>query len=145
MSGQPTLAYMRERTPFGDRLFKARTHAKLSQGQLARAAGVSQGTLGELEWKADSSIAAVRLAMACGVRPEWLAEGEGGMLDANAWPFQLVSLEEIQALDQRELGIVEGAMLAALDRIHPPNAEDLKRFQDAHAPVSSKKAKRKAA
>jgi transcriptional regulator with XRE-family HTH domain len=72
---------MRERTPFGERLYKARTHAKLSQPQLSRLAGVSQGNIGELEWKGDGSMAVVRLAMACGVRPEWLAEGDGEMID----------------------------------------------------------------
>jgi transcriptional regulator with XRE-family HTH domain len=75
---------MRERTPFGERLYQARTHAKLSQPQLSKLAGVSQGNIGELEWKGDGSMAVVRLAMACGVRAEWLAEGEGEMVDRQA-------------------------------------------------------------
>lgn len=115
---------MKERTPFGERLHQARTHAKLTQTQLAKAAGVAQGTLGELEWRYDGSAAVVRLAMACGVRPEWLAEGEGHMVDPAAWPFELVTLAEILALTDKQRGIVEGAMLNALEKIHAPTAAE---------------------
>jgi transcriptional regulator with XRE-family HTH domain len=135
---------MRDRTPFGARLFAARTHAKLTQTQLAKAAGVSQGTLGELEWSYDGSAAVVRLAMACGVRPEWLAEGSGDMLDPDAWPFELVTLEDVLALDEKQRGIIEGAMLTALDRIRGPNPQDLERFNASHVrmkkPVTRKRA-----
>lgn len=137
---------MKERTPFGERLHKARTHARLTQSELAKAAGVSQGTLGELEWRYDGSAAVVRLAKACGVRAEWLAEGHGDMIDPEAWPFGLVSREEILALDERALGIVEGAMLSALDRIRGgPTDADMKVFRESHVRVSTKSQKRRSA
>lgn len=143
ISGSPTLRDMKKRTPFGERLFAARTHAKLTQAQLSKAAGISQGTLGELEWVGDGSSATVRLAMACGVRPEWLAEDEGDMLDPRAWPFSLVTEEEILSLDDHQRGIVEGALLSALERIHSPNQQDLQRFRDAHVVPQRRAQKRR--
>jgi transcriptional regulator with XRE-family HTH domain len=136
---------MRERTPFGERLFLARTHAKLSQTQLAKAAGVSQGNLGELEWNGESSMAVVRIAAACGVRPEWLADGKGEMIDKFAWPFTLVSRDEIAVLTEAQLGMVEGAMVATLERIHSPNAEDLQAFNERPARKVKKTSQRKRA
>ena len=90
-SGQPingigTLPDMspppRERSEYGQRLLHARLQAKLTQPQLAKAAGMSQGTLAELESKGNSSKFTAQLATACRVRAEWLATGEGPMTDA---------------------------------------------------------------
>lgn len=137
---------MKERTPFGLRLYQARTHAKLTQTQLAKAAKVAQGTLGELEWTGESSMAVVRLAVACGVRPEWLAEGEGEMVDKVSWPFPHVDKGTILALDDTDLAFVEGAIVNALSMLAPPNAEDLQRFEEAsRLPVKKTSRKRKAA
>jgi transcriptional regulator with XRE-family HTH domain len=134
---------------FGARLTEARKRKQLTQDGLGKGLGTDGKDASKAVvygWEKDQHFPRVdQLALICerlGCSADYLLFGE---LTKEDWPFHLVSLEEIQALDQRELGIVEGAMLAALDRIHPPNAEDLKRFQDAHAPVSSKKAKRKAA
>lgn len=84
-----------ERTPFGERLFKARSHAKLSQPQLSKAVGMAQSTLGELEKKGNGSQKTTQLAQACGVRPEWLASGEGPML-VNTAPLR-PEVQEIAA------------------------------------------------
>jgi transcriptional regulator with XRE-family HTH domain len=134
---------------FGARLTEARKRKQLTQDGLGKGLGTDGKDASKAVvygWEKDQHFPRVdQLALICerlGCSADYLLFGE---LTKEDWPFHLVSLEEIQALDQRELGIVEGAMLAALDRIHPPNAEDLKHFQDAHAPVSSKKAKRKAA
>jgi phage repressor protein C with HTH and peptisase S24 domain len=72
----------RERTPFGQRLFDARTQAQMTQPQLAKAAGMSQSTLAEAEYTAQGSSYTAQLAAALGVRSEWLATGEGAMKDA---------------------------------------------------------------
>lgn len=134
-----------ERTPFGERLYRAMTHARLSQPALAKAAGVSQGNVGELLWRGHGSMAVVRLARACGVRPEWLAEGEGEMVDAFTWPFTLVRREEILKLSENELYMVEGAMVATLQRIRSPNQSDLQMFDSAHGTATKKRARRKSA
>jgi DNA-binding XRE family transcriptional regulator len=131
ISGSSTLRGMKEekeRSPFGERLFQARTHAKLTQAQLAQRAGMSQGTIGQAEWTGDASMATARLAEVCGVRAVWLAEGEGEMVDRDAWPFPHVDKDEILALAESDLSLVEGAMLHALALIHSPNPEDVERF-----------------
>lgn len=124
---------------------QARTHAKLTQPDLARKAGIAQSTIVKLESESQGSTAAVRLAMACGVRPEWLAEGVGEMVDREAWPFSVVTRAEILALDKPDLDMVEGAMLATLERIHSPNAEDVERFRNRHQKPPRKPARKRLA
>jgi transcriptional regulator with XRE-family HTH domain len=75
------MASKRERTEYGERLFQARTKAKLTQPQLAKAAGMAQSTLAELEYIGSGSSFTAQIANACGVRAEWLANGEGPMVD----------------------------------------------------------------
>lgn len=67
---------------FGDRLRAAREAARLTQEELAKKSGVKQGTISKIErGDADSSTFTVQLAVACGVRPEWLAMESGEMTD----------------------------------------------------------------
>lgn len=68
-------------TDYGKRLKTARKHAKLTQRALAQAVGISQGTLSELETIGHGSAYTYQLAATCGVNPQWLATGDGGMLD----------------------------------------------------------------
>lgn len=79
MSGGFTLFSMRkkERTPFGERLFRARKEAKLTQPKLAALAGMAPSTLAEAEYTAQGSSFTPQLAKACGVLAEWLATGDG--------------------------------------------------------------------
>jgi phage repressor protein C with HTH and peptisase S24 domain len=65
------------RTPFGERLYAARTAAQLSQPELAKAVGMAQSTLAEAERSGQGSSKTAQLAAALGVRAEWLAEGTG--------------------------------------------------------------------
>lgn len=134
IDGRFTLATMRERarTDFGQRLVEARAHAKLSQVELAKAVGMSQGTLGELEMDGEGSTYTVKIATACGVRPEWLAEGEGEMLDYFAWPFKKIDRDVILTLDDEDLAMVEGAVLNALMHTKKPTKEALSRMTQAH-------------
>lgn len=145
INGIRTLPGMKERSPFGERLHQARTHARLTQAQLVTAAGIAQGTLGELEWTGDASMAVVRLAVACGVRPEWLAEGTGEMVDRTTWPFPRVAKELIINLDEEQLAFVEGALVNALSMLDEPNPEDLAAFNSGRAATRRVSAKRKAA
>jgi transcriptional regulator with XRE-family HTH domain len=65
---------------FGERLKKAREFAKLSQGELAQLAGISQKTISKIELgKQHRSTQMVALAAACNVRAEWLSNGHGPM------------------------------------------------------------------
>jgi len=70
------------RTEFGERLFAARTYAKLSQTALARAVGMSQSTLAEAESTAQGSSKTAQIAAVTGVSAQWLADGHGPMVTA---------------------------------------------------------------
>lgn len=72
------------KTEFGTRVRKARIHAGLTQVALAKLAGMSQGTLGELEREGQGSSFTVALALHCGVDANWLANGVGEMLPSAA-------------------------------------------------------------
>ena len=64
----------------GERVRRARKHAKLTQAQLGKAVGLKQATISDLE-KGDSRSSAylVQIAKACRVDPHWLATGAGSM------------------------------------------------------------------
>lgn len=76
---------------YGERLIKAREHAKLTQAQLSERLGkdadgkyyMSQSNISALERdpKTKGSLHTVKLARACGVNPDWLAYEEGEMVD----------------------------------------------------------------
>lgn len=104
MNGLGTVSHMTRprkkepQTPFAERLFAAMERAKVTQEDLAKAAGCSQSTIGEL-YKANSSKFAAQFAAALGVQAQWLATGEGPMLSAE----QTLSREAVEiaaALDK---------------------------------------------
>lgn len=74
---------MREttRSDFGARLYAARKHAGMSQTEVAKAVQISQGTYAQAEKSGQSSGQVTRLAAVLGVNADWLATGEGNMLD----------------------------------------------------------------
>lgn len=69
-------------TTIGDRIKKARLDIRMTQTELARRAGVSGGTLRDLEDNIETDTTHIaKLAFALGVAPLWLAEGEGDPKD----------------------------------------------------------------
>lgn len=67
---------------FGERLIAAMAYKGIDQTELANAAGVSQPTIHKIvSGKTEASTFTVQLAVACGVRPEWLAMEDGEMVD----------------------------------------------------------------
>jgi transcriptional regulator with XRE-family HTH domain len=65
-----------------ERIVLARTHAKLTQKQLADLSGVTQQSISLLEnGKQKQTTEIVSIAVACGVRSEWLALEQGEMVD----------------------------------------------------------------
>lgn len=80
-----------QKMKYGERLIKAREHAKLTQAQLSERLGkdadgkdyMSQSNISALERdpKTKGSLHTVKLARACGVNPDWLAYEEGEMVD----------------------------------------------------------------
>jgi transcriptional regulator with XRE-family HTH domain len=106
----------RERTAYGERIFTARKHAKLTQIELAKAVGMAQSTLGELEYVGNGSTYTAQIAKACGVRPDWLARGEGAMIDSGALSRDVADLAaQINALPQRQQEWVLGVLRQTID------------------------------
>lgn len=108
----------------GERIKKARmAHTPpLSQSDVARRAGVSQSTVGNLEAgirKRPMDI--VGIAAALGVSSEWLSTGEGSMNGGARqpieWPFELLSREQWLTLSERQRGAVEAGALRALEEV----------------------------
>jgi transcriptional regulator with XRE-family HTH domain len=65
-----------------ERIQTARKHAALTQGGLAEKAGISQQAISRLETgEQKTTTDIVQIAVACGVRPEWLAMESGDMVD----------------------------------------------------------------
>lgn len=80
----PAMAHRtKDRTPFGERLFEARSFAKLSQKDLADAVDLSQNNISHLEIHGQGSPKVAEMALACGVRVAWLSRGDGEMLEAD--------------------------------------------------------------
>ena len=67
-------------TDFGKRIKAARKHADLTQVELSKAIGIKQSSLSHLESTAFCSTHTTQIAKACKVDPNWLATGEGEML-----------------------------------------------------------------
>lgn len=117
---------------FGSRLRHARALRQLTQAQLARACGLSQGAIGNYESDRRHNPKDVfRIAEALDVEAAWLAMGtppmertigsgisEGAYLAAPAWPFPGVDPARIWALsvEQRQmLARVLDGMVTALE------------------------------
>ncbi len=85
-----------------DRVRDRRTALRLTQKQLAVMAGVTQGTIGNIETgnrDAPQSIASI--AKALGVRATWLLDGTGQMLDSQDAFRQNGELVQIQPWDDK--------------------------------------------
>lgn len=99
------------------RLAAARNSRELSQPALARLAGVSQGTIGNIEAGlrgGSASLAAI--AHALQVSYWWLRDGAGDMeLPKRSWPFSAELWEAVRDLDPGALRLAENQLRAHLD------------------------------
>lgn len=100
-----------DRTPFGERLFAARTRKGMSQEDAANAVGMAQSTYAEAERTASGSTFTVQLAALFDVDPMWLAVGTGSMSGSSArqpaWPFSRMTSDDWSELDAYERAVVE--------------------------------------
>lgn len=88
-------------TTIGDRIRDTRKARDMTQGDLAKRVGLSQGTIGHIEaGRNDSSRYLVQIAAALGVRPEWLESGKGDA--TSTWPFPGVTPEQYAALPEAD-------------------------------------------
>lgn len=116
----PTSKIVTPRT-IGERMALARNLLELTQQELAHRAGVSQGTVGNIESNARRAPRdLLRFARVLGVSPDWLSTGAGPMKGATAepaWPFELLSRDQWEALSERQRGAVEAAAVRAANDI----------------------------
>lgn len=125
-----------------DRLRTARLRLSWSQQELARRAGVATSTVGNIESGTRHNPRFIlQLAEALGVDAQWLATGrdqrpssalstgagsapllarEAG---AGPWPFELIDRERFERLTPVQRGVVEAAMLEALERLESVQAK----------------------
>lgn len=124
------LLYM---TTLAQRMKIARSHAKLTQKQLAEKAGVEQPAISQLETgKSLKSAHIATIAKACGVSAIWLDKGIGGMTDDSSGfesnvepasgPFRYYEYPEISWVQAgMPVEAVEISNLASCE-IHPSDA-----------------------
>lgn len=99
---------------FADRLRTRRKFLKLTQAQLAEKAGMAQQTIQQLETrKVLTTGRIVALAGGLGVRPEWLATGDGAMFPLLSADDQQL-IEEISALEPEKKRIIRATIRAML-------------------------------
>jgi transcriptional regulator with XRE-family HTH domain len=104
------------RSEFGQRVLDARKHAKMTQDSLARAVGMSQGTLAETEKQASSSTFIAQIAWATGVNAYWLATGEGAMLPPDQTAIDADQRKQIDGHAAMRMAIsVLGTLLLDMD------------------------------
>lgn len=78
MQGHKSPYRLTPMTTLADRLKQARKDAKLTQRELAKAAGIKQPVISQIESGANLQSAHIaKLAHICGVEALWLAEGKG--------------------------------------------------------------------
>lgn len=117
------------KTEFGERLHQARKAAKFTQQKLARAVGMSQGTLGALELTGQGSSYTPAIARELGVSVEWLAYGNGEMRADASLPVAKAVLSSMQYSEM-------AASLAQLfDSLPDDNVLRARLYVDASKPL----------
>jgi transcriptional regulator with XRE-family HTH domain len=109
---------------FAARLKHARQLRHLSQGQLARACGLSQSTISSYEnGMRKESTHLLCIAQALEVNAYWLSRGQGPMcgpsgtaltLAEGGWPFPSIEPRQFWSLSQQDRQVVEHAIAALI-------------------------------
>jgi transcriptional regulator with XRE-family HTH domain len=100
-----------------ERMKHARGLKSWTQPQLAVAAGVSTGTIGNIESGARQAKGSLpQIAEALGVNLKWLAYGEGDMHVRSDWPYASFSPKQYNLLDKALRDEVEDRLLGAIMR-----------------------------
>lgn len=97
------------------RLKAARFARGWRQEDLAAAAGVSLGTVGNIEAGIRTGLQSLAALAEClGVRYRWLRLGEEPMKD-DSWPFEAISPRRIARLSPVQRARIEGYLLAKIE------------------------------
>lgn len=128
---------------FADRLRETRQQKDISQGELAKACGIAQSTVGNYETlarKKPSGPVLIRMARTLGVTAEWLMEGgpaprtylyeypastplrdEAVAGEKPYWPFSRVAPHDYWSLAQRERDLVESTVVSLMESLNKPD------------------------
>lgn len=116
-----------------ERIKSARKQRKLTQAQLAKALGVSQGTIGNLESGIrEMPCDLLSLALALGVHASWLASGKGPMLlgdradPSGDWPFADIDRERFYRLSLRQQIEIQGVVRERIERFEAESGKSHK-------------------
>ena len=94
----------------GDRVKKARKHAGLTQTQLAKKVGTSQGAISDLENDRNKDSSSLYdISKTTKVNTDWLMKGQGEMLDVDKVP----SIDDLRAQIEEMQGQGQGNLLDA--------------------------------
>lgn len=115
-----------DRTPFGERMFLARTEAGLTQQDVCDKLKISQGTLSEAENSAQGSKHVAQFAALYGVSANWLSTGRGRKRDPVSGPrapgvAHSMSLSEDTMPELLAWEVVMGGVLPDLFRCAMPD------------------------
>ena len=100
------------------RLKHARDQRGWTQAQLAIAADVSTGTVGNIESGARQSKGSLpQIAEALSISHKWLATGAGEMRVKSDWPFDLFTPSDYMLLSKKERTDFENSLAGAIMRI----------------------------
>lgn len=104
----------------GNRLRQARLDAGLSQFSLAEQSGISQQMISKIErGESSSTTVLVPLAIACGVRPEWLHAGQGKETEEHATAKECIEIRELVAAFLGASALQRQALLTIAKSINP--------------------------
>lgn len=106
-----------ERSDFGARLRAARLDADVSQEDLAKAAGLAQSSVTELERSGQGSAAVTRMARKLNVDAHWLATGEGDRRNRGQWPFDLFDQADFMLIPREYRERVENELAGEIQRL----------------------------
>ncbi len=109
------------------RLKEARKAKGMTQTDLAKAVGVAQSTIGNIEsGERDGAASLALIAEALGVRYRWLRDGEGPRdLAACDWPFSAELLEHVKSLEPEDLRRAENLLRSHFDMDALPRHEQV--------------------
>ena len=101
----------------GGRLAKARRAHGWTQEDLARRAGVSQGTIGNIESGTRDGLQSLAdIAEALGVRYRWLRDGTDPVQATLSWPFDQIEDARFFALSQTQRDMIQGQVLLMIQQ-----------------------------
>lgn len=101
-----------------DRLKYAREQRGWTQAQLAVAADVSTGTIGNIESEARQAKGSLpQIAEALCISHKWLATGTGEIRIKSDWPFDLFTPADYMLLSEKDRHEFENSIAGAILRI----------------------------